>query len=85
MSANTFRMKHIGAVSAQVWQDTLASCAAMMGRLRRDQLEQLLSRGYERAFQAAVLARYDERLTSPATDIPLPTRNMPRPRIALVS
>lgn len=30
----------------------------MMGRLRRDQLEGLLSRGYERAFQAAVLARY---------------------------
>jgi hypothetical protein len=57
---NTFRMHQIGAVTGQVWRDTLASCAAMMSRLRRDQLQGLLSRGYEQAFQAAVLARYDE-------------------------
>ena len=57
---STFRMHQIGAVSAQVWRDTLASCVTKVGRLRRDQLEVLLSRGYELAFQAAVLARYDE-------------------------
>ena len=57
---NTFRMHQIGAVSGQVWRDTLASCARMMSRLGRSQLEGLLSRGYERAFQLAVLARHDE-------------------------
>ena len=31
-----------------------------MSRLRRDQLQGLLSRGYEQGFQTAVLARYDE-------------------------
>ena len=36
---NTFRTHQIGAVSAHVWRDTLASCVTMMGRLRRDQLE----------------------------------------------
>jgi hypothetical protein len=56
---NTFRTHQIGAVSAHVWRDTLASCVTMMGRLRRDQLEGLLSRGYEPAFKRAVLARYD--------------------------
>ena len=82
---NTFRMHQIGAVSAQVWRDTLTSCAAMMGRLRRDQLEQLLSRGYELAFQTAVLARYDENLRSPETDASGQMRDMRRSRIALVS
>lgn len=31
-----------------------------MSGLRRDQLQGLLSRGYEQAFQAAVLASYDK-------------------------
>ena len=44
---NTFRMRQIGAVSAQVWRDTLASCVTIIGGLSRDQLERLLSRGYE--------------------------------------
>jgi hypothetical protein len=56
---NTFRTHQIGAVSVHAWRDTLASCVTMMGRLRRDQLEGLLSRGYEPAFKRAVLARYD--------------------------
>jgi len=56
---NTFRMHQVGAVSAQVWGDTLASCVTMMAGLRRDQLEGLLSRGYELAFKTAVLTRYD--------------------------
>ncbi len=56
---NTFRTYQIGAVSAHVWQDTLTSCVATVRRLRRDQLEGLLSRGYEPAFKRAVLARYD--------------------------
>jgi hypothetical protein len=53
---NTFRMHRIGAVTAQVWRDTLAACVLMVGRLRPDQLERLLSRGYENDFRAAVLA-----------------------------
>ncbi|MBV8915524.1 MAG: hypothetical protein JOZ05_21115 [Acetobacteraceae bacterium] len=57
---NTYRMHQIGAVSLQVWRDTLAACGNMVGRLRREQLELLLSRGYEARFGAAVLARYDE-------------------------
>src|SRR4051812_28711446 len=52
---NTYRMRQIGAVSAQVWTDTLAACAAMIGRLRREQVVRLLSRGYEAGFQAEVL------------------------------
>ena len=56
---NTYRMHQIGAVSAQVWGDTLSACANMVGRLRREQVKRLLSRGYEAAFQAQVLARYD--------------------------
>jgi hypothetical protein len=65
---NTFRTHQIGAVSAHVWRDTLASCVTMMGRLRRDQLEGLLSRGYEPAFKRAVLARYDAITLPPLTD-----------------
>lgn len=56
---NTYRTYRIGAVSRQVWMDTLASCAGMMARLNRGQVEQLLGRGYEAAFGVAVLARYD--------------------------
>ena len=56
---NTYRMHTIGAVSIQVWRDTLGSCGAMVAGLRRDQLERLLQRGYESAFQQAVLAQYD--------------------------
>ena len=83
---NTFRMHQIGAVSDQVWQDTLASCAKMVGGLRRDQLERLLARGYERTFQAAVLARYDEVASSPETGtVALHTRKTRHGRIALVS
>lgn len=83
---NTFRMHQIGAVSAQVWMDTLASCAAMMGRLRRDQLERLLSRGYELAFQTAVLARYDQVAPSFDTSIvaTLHPANTRQHRMALV-
>lgn len=57
---NTFRMRAIGAVSGQVWRDTLGSCVCMVAKLRRDQVVGLLSRGYEREFQLAVLSRYDE-------------------------
>jgi len=57
---NTYRMHQIGAVSCQVWRDTLGACGNMVGRLRREQLELLLSRGYEAKFSAQVLARYDE-------------------------
>lgn len=56
---NTYRMHQIGAVSAQVWGDTLGACANMVGRLRREQVQRLLARGYEAGFQAEVLARYD--------------------------
>jgi hypothetical protein len=65
---NTFRTHQIGAVSVHVWRDTLASCVTMMGRLRRDQLEGLLSRGYEPAFKRAVLARYDAIALPPPPD-----------------
>lgn len=84
---NTFRMHQIGAVSAQVWRDTLASCVAMVGRLRRDQLKLLLSRGYELAFQTAVLARYDE-VAPPvetSTVATLHPRTKPQHRMALAS
>jgi hypothetical protein len=76
---NTFRMRQIGAVSAQVWLDTLASCVTMMGRLRRDQLEGLLSRGYEAAFRSAVLARYDATAATADSNVvvPLPLRSQP--------
>jgi hypothetical protein len=56
---NTYRMHQIGAVSDQVWRDTLTACGNMVGRLRREQVEKLLSRGYEAKFGAAVLARFD--------------------------
>src|SRR5947209_10756589 len=57
---NTYRMHEIGAVSDQVWRDTLAACGNMVGRLRRQQVERLLARGYEVKFGQQVLARYDE-------------------------
>ncbi len=68
---NTYRMHHIGAVSRQVWLDTLVSCIGMLARLRRDQVERLLARGYEATFQRAVLARYDALApeTQPDTDV----------------
>ena len=58
---NTYRMRLIGTVSAQVWNDTLAACVVMVGRLRREQAVALLSRGYEAGFQHAVLSGYDRR------------------------
>ena len=66
---NTFRMHQIGAVSGQVWQDTLGSCVSMVGKLRREQLVRLLSRGYEHAFKVAVLAGYDRAATRAPTGI----------------
>ncbi len=56
---NTYRMRQIGAVSTQVWQDTLTACVRMVGRLRREQVKRLLGLGYETGFQAAVLGGYD--------------------------
>ena len=56
---NTYRTFVAGAIRRRVWSDTLDSCAAMLGRLRRDQVERLLSRGYETAFRHEVLGRYD--------------------------
>lgn len=56
---NTYRMHRIGAVTEQVWQDTLGACAGMVSRLRREQVVRLLSRGYEAEFQSSVLARFD--------------------------
>src|SRR3954451_1771826 len=64
---NTYRMHQIGAVSGQVWRDTLAACLGMMGRLRRDQVAALLARGYETGFQPAVLSGYDSR--APKADV----------------
>jgi hypothetical protein len=58
---NVFRMHHVGSVGAQVWTDTLESCAAMLGRLSRPQVTRLLGRGYEARFQAMVLERFDAR------------------------
>ena len=63
---NTYRMRRIGAVSPQVWKDTLASCVKMVSRLRREQLVLLLSRGYEGEFQSSVLARFDTTRGAPA-------------------
>jgi hypothetical protein len=53
----------------------------MMGRLRRDQLEGLLSRGYERAFQTAVLARYGA--NAPADEMQY-QHDKRRPQLAVV-
>jgi hypothetical protein len=55
---NTYRMHCMGAVSAQVWRDTLASCVATTRRLRPDQLQRLLSRGYELKFRSALLTEH---------------------------
>lgn len=56
---NTFRMRQIGAVSERIWQDTLGSCTAVVAKLPRDQVQRFLARGYEPAFQTAVLGRLD--------------------------
>lgn len=61
---NTFRTYQIGAISEQVWTDTLGSCGAMVSRLKRQQVERLLGRGYEKSFQVAVLACYDRLLSA---------------------
>jgi hypothetical protein len=86
---NTYRMHQIGAVTGQVWLDTLGSCLAMIGQLRRDQVERLLSRGYEAGFQLAVLARYDAQASRRKPDTDVLTTLRPRPRntsaIALAS
>jgi hypothetical protein len=79
---NTYRMHQIGAVTRQVWLDTLGSCIAMIGRLRRDQVTRLLSRGYEAGFQHAVLARYDAQGTRVEADTEVLTTLRPRPRNA---
>ena len=73
---NAFRMYRHGAVSRQVWTDTLGSCAGMLGRLRREQVQRLLSRGYEKSFQKAVLARWDA--VASAGPAALPPRPMLR-------
>lgn len=81
---NTYRTWRVGAISIQVWRDTLGSCATTMSRLERRQVERLLARGYEAAFKAAVLARYDE-MTAPATATvtTLVCRPAVKPRFAL--
>ena len=56
----------------------------MMGRLRRDQLEGLLSRGYEPAFTRAVLARYDAIALPPSLDAVTTLPQRDTRRLALV-
>jgi hypothetical protein len=56
----------------------------MMGRLRRDQLEGLLSRGYEPAFKRAVLARYDAIALPPPPDAVTTLPQRDTRRLALV-
>ena len=63
---NAFRMRQIGAVSAQVWQDTLGACVTLLRGLQREQVVRLVGRGYEARFQADVLQRFDE--TVPPND-----------------
>ena len=86
---NTYRMHQIGAVSLQVWQDTLAACLNMVGRLRRDQVAKLLSRGYEAGFQGAVLALYDQQAPRIEAESEVLTtlrpRSRPAPALARVS
>src|SRR4051794_3207494 len=82
---NTYRMHRIGAVSAQVWRDTLNSCTAMVGRLRREQVQALLSRGYEAGFQAAVLTGYDRLAPRPATEAAVLTKLPRRATLAWAS
>ena len=65
---NTFRMRRIGAVTNQVWQDTLTAATMLLGKLSRDQVERLLARGYERQFQLHVLARFDATMPIQRTD-----------------
>ena len=55
---NTFRTYRIGIISRQVWTDTLAGSVGRLQGLSRDQVERLLARGYERAFQTAILAAH---------------------------
>lgn len=81
---NTFRMRQIGAVSAQVWEDTLTSCVGMVARLRLDQVERLLARGYERGFQEAVLARCGQNQPAPEAEAARQAYDVRRSRIALV-
>jgi hypothetical protein len=57
---NTYRMRQIGAVNQQVWQDTLSACASTLRGLRREQIERLLARGYEAQFQAELLRQIGE-------------------------
>ena len=56
---NAWRNHRVGVIRPQVLGDTLSGCAATLAGLRRDQVVRLMSRGYERKFQDAVLARYD--------------------------
>jgi hypothetical protein len=79
---NTYRMHQIGAVSAQVWRDTLNSCNAIVVRLRREQVQALLSRGYEAGFQHAVLTGYDRQALQATTDTAVLTRLPRRPVLA---
>jgi len=82
---NTYRMHQIGAVSGQVWGDTLNACAGMVGRLRREQLGRLLSRGYEAGFQAQVLARYDAVAARIEADAEVLTTIRPRRKVTAMS
>lgn len=65
---NTFRMRRIGTVSREVWRDTADACVQNLRRLRRDQVERLLARGYEAAFQHAILRRFDRLMIVAAND-----------------
>ena len=78
---NTFRTFQIGAITATVWEDTLASCIVHLVRLERGQVERLLARGYERSFSAQVLAGFDKATHVPAAARPAPARR-PRLRVA---
>lgn len=56
---DAWRNRQARVIRDQVWRNALTGCEDMLVRLRRDQVERLLSRGYDRRFQTAVLVRYD--------------------------
>ena len=66
---NIWRNYKVGAMRPQVWEDTLAGCVGTLAGLRRDQVVRLVSRGYERKFQDAVLARYDAAATARPVEV----------------
>ena len=71
---NTYRMRQIGAVTPQIWQDTLGACASTLRGLRREQIERLLARGYEAQFQKEVLRQVDREALVPITQNLRPMR-----------